>query len=92
MNFSLIDAQLTKWAAEHALSVTNTFKDEEVRSIESTDIRGRRFQMWIDSMDSKSIIVKAWDFKHRRAEFSVPPTSIEDALDAALATIQCWKR
>jgi hypothetical protein len=91
MSYERIDDKLSAWVATRSLLLNKSSKDEEVRSIEVTDHRGRRYQMWIDQPSDDGVVrVNAWDHRKRKVEFSCREDQIVGCLDAAYQKVREW--
>ncbi len=87
--FQNIDAQLYSWADRNNLQIQTLYRDEEVRSIELTNSKGTRGQIWVEINQDK-IKVHAWDFGKNRLAIPATLTNVASALDAALSALRSW--
>ena len=78
------------WGTDHQLSLGTRYKEEDVRSFEIVDSRGKRFQLWVDPPRGNVVIVHAWDFQKHLSDFERPVAEIKYALDEAYARIRSW--
>jgi hypothetical protein len=91
MNYAAIDPILNRWAQKQGLTILTAYRDEEVRSIELVDKKGRRYQVWIDPPDATgTTTVHAWDYKKQRMDDAVRPTDLEACLDKVHAAVRTW--
>ncbi len=91
MTYAAIDSILQGWSRKHGLSISTEYKDEEVRSVELTDQKGRRYQIWIDLPDERgSVAVHAWDYRKQRTDAKADIGDLETTLDNLRATVLNW--
>lgn len=90
LRYSQIDETLSKWSAENSLIVMKIYKGMEVRSIELTDKKGARYQIWIELQDGDNAKIHAWDFGKRRTELSANSSDLKEKLDNVLFRVKGW--
>lgn len=91
MSYARIDPILDRWATANGLNVMTSYKDYEVRSIDLVDVRGTRFQVWIDPPGATGRIgVHVWDYRKRRADYEVQLEDLAECLDEALQAASDW--
>jgi hypothetical protein len=67
------------------------YKGENVRSVELTDQKGRRYQIWIDPPDEQGgVLVHAWDYRRQRTDTKANIGDLETRLDNLRATVLNW--
>ena len=47
-SYDPIDPIISKWAKKNTLYICTVYKEEEVRSLDTVDTKGNRFQIWFD--------------------------------------------
>ncbi len=91
MTYAAIDSILQRWSRRHGLSIATDYKDDDVRSVELTDQKGRRYQIWIDPPDEEgSVVVHAWDYRKQRTDTMANVGDLENHLDSVRATVLNW--
>jgi len=90
MNVAPIDAEISRWAHQRGLTVATGYKDEEVRSVQLVDERGRRYQIWVEDLGNGQYRAVAWDYSKRRSEHDSYPAGFLDALEAAYQQVRVW--
>ncbi len=90
MKYTAIDPIIDEWAKSHSLTLYRSYKDSEVRSVDLVDVKGRRYQMWIDTPIDEFIAVHAWDYRKRRKDWIVKIEELYDCLENAFNTVREW--
>lgn len=92
MTYEELDPLLLPWAKEKDLSVDTIHRDDAVRSIPMSDLKGNTFQIWIDPYQEDNLVVKikAWDFKERSISTSAIKETFIESLDNTLKTVRSW--
>ena len=91
MTYAAIDSILQRWSRRHGLAISAEYRDEEVRSLELTDQRHRRYQIWIDPPDRRGVVVvHAWDFHNQRIDSRANIGDLESHLDGVRAIVLNW--
>ena len=86
-----IDKVLIPWAKDRNLFINTKYKGEEVRSMERIMPNGQRYQIWLESLESDSLMeVKVWDYKKQLETFTTDIQRLEKVLDKAYSRITKW--
>jgi hypothetical protein len=90
MNYIDVDPTINAWAQRHKLTVYRQHQDVEVRSVDVVDLKGRKFQIWIDSAADSKFVVHAWDYRHRKHDWTTTRDQLDKDLEHALFTVKGW--
>ena len=86
MTYKYIDEVLVPWAKNRNLHIQMKYKDEDVRSIDKVNPDGKRYQIWIESFDTKDQVeVNVWDYKNKHEAFITSLADLEECLEKAYA-------
>jgi hypothetical protein len=86
-----IDDILKNFAKIHNLTFYTRYQEEEIRSFDIGDSKGRNYQLWVDAPDEKGqISIHAWDYKKKRSDFIADVSNLLDSLEVAYRTINKW--
>lgn len=88
MDFSLVDAQFSKWANEHSLCIKTEYKGENVRSVVIQDDLGNKWQLWLEPLAvSNECVIKYWDYKDKREQIKISANVLKDELDKIIVKL-----
>ncbi len=90
MSYATIDPIINIWISNNKLFLLKTYQDCEVRSVELVDMKGERYQIWVEEPQGGNIKICAWDFKKRRIEFIANKSSLLKKLNMALSAVKSW--
>lgn len=92
VTYSMLDADLNRWAKKLGTPWSRIYKDEEIRSLEVDVGLSRKVQIWVEfSDDGTHLDVKAWDKKKRLFSETASPSQLCEALDRALYQANIWQ-
>ena len=94
-SYALIDPIISKWAKKHTLYIGKVYKEEEVRSLDTVDKKGNRFQIWFDPPINDEVGIHAWNYKNKCHNklikaWNVKIVDLEHILEEVLQTVKSW--
>jgi len=90
IDYSTIDVVISSWATKHRLTVYTQYHDQEVRSVDVVNSKGRKFQIWVDPPSGDSVAVHAWDYKKQRRDWKGVASHLAQFLEEAWQTVTTW--
>ncbi len=91
ITYSMLDAELNRWATTQGLTWAHDYKDEQVRSLDVDIGLPRKAQIWIEISDVEPYIqIKAWDRKKRILTEASSPLELFESLDVVISKVHRW--
>lgn len=93
-SYELIDPIISKWAKKNTLYIGKIYKEEEIRSLDTVDAKGNRFQIWFDPPIKDRVRIHASNYKSKHnkliKDWNVKIVDLEYILEEVLKTIKSW--
>ena len=89
--YQSIDPVIQEWARNNNLQVYNSYKGDEVRSVEYREGPRRGYQIWIDVPNAENLVqIHVWNFRNLRRVFTVDASELYDYLQRSLTLAKSW--